>query len=211
MKKNIEDFKRVKDRRSSGKFLDQKALYTGNPIGTYKRGDKHPFVEGLVYRHWKRSMEFWCTPEALTKHIEKQKEWKQSKRGREAEHRYRGTPARKEAQKKYNKSPKGKKSQLKYVKKDMRKVSANLYAAKRRALEKQFRFEDEEKNNLMIGLFMSWRVRLEAKLGMKFHVDHIIPLTKGGMHHYTNLQVTPARWNCSKGNRNTDRWLPYGF
>lgn len=209
--KTIEDFIRKKDRRSKGKLLDQKALQTGNPMSTYKRGDKHPFVEGLVYRVWTKSMEYWCTPQQLEQHIKRQREWKQSEVGKESERRYRSTPGRKLSQKKYNKSDKGKKAQLKYVKKDIRKVSVNRYAAKRRALKKHCRFDDKEKNNLMIGLFISWRVRLEAKLGMKFHVDHIIPLTKGGSHHYSNLQVTPASWNLTKGNRSSERWLPNGF
>lgn len=36
-------------------------------------------------------------------------------------------------------------------------------------------------------------------LGDKFHVDHIIPLSKGGCHVHTNLQVIPAIDNLRKG------------
>jgi hypothetical protein len=54
-------------------------------------------------------------------------------------------------------------------------------------------------------------VRVSNKLQIPFHVDHIVPLTKGGLHHPMNLQVVPAKWNIIKGNRNTERWLPNGM
>lgn len=36
-------------------------------------------------------------------------------------------------------------------------------------------------------------------LGEKFHVDHIVPLAKGGAHEAANLQVIPAIDNLRKG------------
>lgn len=39
-----------------------------------------------------------------------------------------------------------------------------------------------------------------------FQVDHIKPVTKGGLHHPLNLQVVPTYWNQSKCNRNDNRW-----
>lgn len=36
-------------------------------------------------------------------------------------------------------------------------------------------------------------------LGEDFHVDHIVPLSKGGLHVHTNLQVIPAIDNLRKG------------
>jgi 5-methylcytosine-specific restriction endonuclease McrA len=32
----------------------------------------------------------------------------------------------------------------------------------------------------------------------KFHVDHIMPLAKGGLHCYTNVQVAHPKCNLSK-------------
>lgn len=36
-------------------------------------------------------------------------------------------------------------------------------------------------------------------LGEEFHVDHIVPLSRGGLHIYENLQVIPAIDNLRKG------------
>jgi 5-methylcytosine-specific restriction endonuclease McrA len=36
-------------------------------------------------------------------------------------------------------------------------------------------------------------------LGERFHVDHIIPLSKGGKHEFENLQIIPAIDNLRKG------------
>ena len=44
------------------------------------------------------------------------------------------------------------------------------------------------------------------QIGFDWHVDHIKPLTKGGLHKPTNLQVVPGSWNLAKGNRSEDKW-----
>ena len=49
------------------------------------------------------------------------------------------------------------------------------------------------------------KIRTE-QTGYQWHVDHIMPLTKGGLHKPTNLQVVPGSWNLSKGNRNCDTY-----
>ena len=40
---------------------------------------------------------------------------------------------------------------------------------------------------------------LEAIFGVKLHVDHIKPLSKGGKHELRNLQILTARDNLIKG------------
>ena len=52
-----------------------------------------------------------------------------------------------------------------------------------------------------------YRARLQSCTGIKFHVDHTIPVTKGGRHHHSNLEVVPAIWNLKKNNRNSERWI----
>jgi len=44
-------------------------------------------------------------------------------------------------------------------------------------------------------------------IGIKWHVDHIIPLSKGGLHKPTNLQVVPATWNLQKSNNHQEKWI----
>ena len=43
--------------------------------------------------------------------------------------------------------------------------------------------------------------RLRKCLGIDFHLDHIVPLARGGMHHHANLRVLPGRLNIAKSDR----------
>ncbi len=45
----------------------------------------------------------------------------------------------------------------------------------------------------------SQAIRLAKETGIQHHVDHIIPVSRGGWHHHENLQVLPASINVSKG------------
>lgn len=41
---------------------------------------------------------------------------------------------------------------------------------------------------------------ISKKTGISHHVDHIIPISKGGIHHPTNLQILTAEENIRKSN-----------
>lgn len=48
--------------------------------------------------------------------------------------------------------------------------------------------------------YLYWLAKdLRAVTGETYHVDHIYPLAKGGLHHPDNLQVLPADINLKKG------------
>ena len=47
----------------------------------------------------------------------------------------------------------------------------------------------------------------EKMVGGKWHVDHIIPVSKGGTSCPDNIQVVPALWNMAKSNRHSNRFL----
>ena len=53
-----------------------------------------------------------------------------------------------------------------------------------------------------------YQIAQEASVttGYDWHVDHIVPLSKGGLHTLNNLQVVPATWNLEKNNKNCDRY-----
>ena len=45
---------------------------------------------------------------------------------------------------------------------------------------------------------------LTKKTGIQYHVDHIMPISKGGLHHQDNLQVITATENLKKSNKIID-------
>ncbi len=47
----------------------------------------------------------------------------------------------------------------------------------------------------------------ETVVGGEWHVDHIVPVSKGGDSRPDNIQVVPATWNRRKSNRHAERFL----
>lgn len=56
-----------------------------------------------------------------------------------------------------------------------------------------------DRDEAKIAAMHNLAVRLTEKFGTPYHVDHLVPLSKGGMHHESNLVVMRGDYNCSKG------------
>ena len=90
-------------------------------------------------------------------------------------------------QRKYKNQSPEKRSQI------MRLVFANRRA---RILNQTPNLNEDQKK--IIKCFYYQAHRLEKRFGLKFHVDHIIPIARGGLHEPKNLQVIPKKINQQK-------------
>ena len=175
--------------------VNQKLVQTGNPRGTYKRGDKHPFVSGVVYLHIDNNREYWATEEGLVIRRNKSKRWTQSNKARKAVYNRKWRKNNKEKEAAYKKE---------WAKNNKGNRAAN--EGKRRAVKAKSLDVLTQEQLGEIKQIYTHAARVSKKLQIPFEVDHIVPLSKGGLHHPLNLQVVPARWNRRKFNNNTDIW-----
>ena len=95
----------------------------------------------------------------------------------------------------------GKEHEAEYKKKNKKRDRplANARYAKRRALKKKASVNLTPDEKLLIQeLYIQCKLISEST-GIEHHVDHIIPISKGGLHHPSNLQILTAFENLSKG------------
>ena len=69
--------------------------------------------------------------------------------------------------------------------------------AKRRARKQATPLSADQQHTLLT--FFAARRRISQCLGIQFHVDHVIPLARGGPHAPSNLQLLPWKINIKKG------------
>ena len=191
-----------------------------------KRGEPHPSGDGRVFEgyHTRAGVqrEQWISPEQLEKerrrarertarrraenpektrelnlawarrNSEKCKErsagWKAANKERVREYKARWRAANKE---------KMKESDARWRKENA--DARRAFNAQRRAM-KQSATHPEHSTEIEIALLQS-AARLRKCLGIDFHLDHAIPLARGGTHHHTNLRVLPGRFNVRKRDR----------
>lgn len=87
-----------------------------------------------------------------------------------------------------------------------RKAIRLRYQLMRRSSEKTL----DELSRFVLDEAVLLRKMRETATGIKWHVDHIIPVSKGGTSHYCNIQVVPALWNRMKSNTNTNAFWRKG-
>jgi hypothetical protein len=188
----------------------------------YKRGDVRE--DGMVFRNYTcRGKEWWVSPEDLAAMKERNKQerksyckrnpekvsqcmknWNAKNPGRSAaiakEWRQNNREYVNAVSRNWQKSNPEKVKEMiqNRIKKDPDSYYSykRMSSAKRRALKAE-RLHPE--HNFEIEKVLTEQCkRLFKRFGIKFEVDHVVPLEKGGWHHHLNLQAIPAIWNRRK-------------
>lgn len=111
--------------------------------------------------------------------------------------------AKKAWKRKWSKTEKGREAQRRKNQSPSQRAIMAVKDARKRALEKNMtdfdRFVFKEAYLLKL---------LRKKLfNTVWHIDHTIPISKGGTNAYNNIEVVPAKWNLDKSNNHTNRFF----
>jgi hypothetical protein len=74
----------------------------------------------------------------------------------------------------------------------------NEIAARRRARERQTSSSLTHDEKLISRAIYGASRRISECIGIQHHIDHIVPIARGGAHHPSNLQILPALINHRK-------------
>ena len=88
---------------------------------------------------------------------------------------------------------------LTYYSKNKEKYISRNSSRRAKLRDQTPNLSDQEKQEVENIYWLSRDLRTIT--GEDYHVDHIKPLSKGGLHHPENLQILPADLNLKKGNK----------
>ena len=83
----------------------------------------------------------------------------------------------------------------------------NAVENRRRSIKKKCMVANSDVENRKIELLYRVASILSKICKLPYHIDHVIPLSKGGTHTLDNLQIVTSAFNLKKGNRNNDKYI----
>jgi hypothetical protein len=101
---------------------------------------------------------------------------------------------------KHSDNIKRKEKDLRYRYSEKGRVAVKFNKEKRRVLENNsvIKLTKEEQNYIK---WLHWKVRIMRKEGFDVHLDHIVPVSKGGLYIPENLEIIHAEDNRKKSNK----------
>ncbi len=172
----------------------------------YKRGDYCDIKKKYFWSYINKGCEYWIPLEKLNEFRKSQSsiEYKGKKRRLSLSYRETANGRRRE---KYSRDTNYKNRRL-HESKVSRKKNKKKLSVDRLACQANYtraRKEQKFRTPLILRsfcqLFYDTAKFLESVTGEKHHVDHIIPLSRGGRHDPWNLQVLTAEENLKKSNK----------
>jgi hypothetical protein len=127
--------------------------------------------------------------------------YQNSAEGKARRKAYRNSAEGKAVREAYQKSAEGKASRRAYLNSAQGKASNKRKNARRKQAESVIPLTEQERQQLII--LERDRLHLTETTGIEHHLDHILPLAKGGIHHPINLRVITAEENMSKHDKMT--------
>ena len=190
----------------------RKKLKTGLPKGSWSYGDEHPTEEGYKFNGYStyngKHIEMWNSEKVR----ERQRILRNARSRNGTAVLVSGTSLPNGFFKRGDKHPaaagilfwsyhKGKECWSRE-----KRFSEQLSKAAKSSAERRKLDVDGRGDHPIINQIYALCSRLTKCTGIKFNVDHTVPISKGGTHTPDNLQVVPAFWNMSKSNLHCERW-----
>jgi hypothetical protein len=127
--------------------------------------------------------------------------YEKSPKGKTTKKAYDNSPEIRSVKQAYEKSPEGKATRKAYQNSPEGKATRKRKETRRRKAESMIPLTEQERQELVI--LEQKRLHLTETTGIEHHLDHIMPLARGGIHHPINLCVITAEENMRKGDKVT--------